>query len=59
MAVTTRNTILFNAAAAVITVAAVAGVIRSYVNTPGSTPCDQRYRPADMDRLADLVIPCL
>lgn len=44
MAVTTRNTILFNAAAAVITVAAVAGVIRSYVNTPGSTPCDQRYR---------------
>ena len=40
----TRNTILFNAAAAVITIAAAAGVIRSWMVTPRSIPCDQRYR---------------
>lgn len=44
MAISARNAILFNAAAVVITVAAVAGVVRSWFNTVSAIPCDQRYR---------------
>ena len=35
--------IIFNAAAALITVAALVGVLRSYVFAPTATPCSERY----------------
>ena len=35
--------IIFNAAATIITIGALVGVLRSYVFAPTATPCSERY----------------
>lgn len=44
MAISARTAILFNAAAALIVVSAVGAVVRGWIYTAKSVPCDQRYR---------------
>lgn len=44
MAISARKSIVFNAAAVLITAAALGGVVRSWFNSTSAIPCDQRYR---------------